>query len=186
MITGSKTRLCRKRLSDAANDYAWKTDPELAKLTAAPPLKTSFTDYLLKYAGQLRRSTKHEFGIETLDSRHIGNCACYGINQARSEAEVGIIIGDRNYWDKGYGQDALNTMVSYILGQMKLKRIHLKTLISNKRAQKCFAKCGFTTYGQIVKNGHSFVLMELLLKTPRTIGSRPEQEKNARIIRPVR
>ncbi len=163
MITGSKVRLCRKRLANALNDYAWKTDPALAQLDASSPLTTTFTEYLLGYASELRRArpTKHEFAIETMDGEHIGNCAYYGINETKGEAEIGIMIGNRRYWDRDYGSDAVNTLVSHVFSQMNLRRIHLKTLESNKRAQKCFRKCGFTTCGRMVNDGHSFVLMEL-------------------------
>lgn len=161
MITGSKVRLYRKRLANAPNDYAWKKDPELAYLTATPPPKANFPDYLLNYASQLRLTTRHEFAIETLDGEYIGNCACFDINKTKGEAEVGIVIGDRRYWDKGYGTDAVNVLVSYIFSQMKLRRIYLKTLFPNKRAQKCFNKCGFVHYGHLVKDGNSFILMEL-------------------------
>ncbi|GAI69666.1 unnamed protein product, partial [marine sediment metagenome] len=71
-----------------------------------------------------------------------------------------IMIGDRDCWDKGYGADAVTTLVSYIFHQTNLKRIYLKTLDSNSRAQKCFQKCGFTPYGHMAKDGFSFVLME--------------------------
>jgi RimJ/RimL family protein N-acetyltransferase len=74
---------------------------------------------------------------------------------------VGIIIGDRNYWGKGYGQDALNALVGYVSKQMKINHVHLKTLSSNERALRCFAKCGFLTYGQLVRYGQTFILMEL-------------------------
>ncbi|MCK5577340.1 MAG: GNAT family N-acetyltransferase [Dehalococcoidales bacterium] len=161
MIAGSMTRLCRKGLSYAANDYAWKTDRELALLTTSPPLNITFANYLLQFAVQLRQPDIHEFAIETLDGRHIGNCACYEINPAKSEAEVGIIIGDRNYWDNGYGQDALSALVGYVSDHMKINRVHLKTLSSNKRALRCFAKCGFIPCGQLVRYGQSFILMEL-------------------------
>jgi RimJ/RimL family protein N-acetyltransferase len=74
------------------------------------------------------------------------------------------MIGDRGCWDKGYGIDAVTTLVSYIFHQTDLKRIYLKTLDSNSRAQKCFQKCGFTPHGQLVKDGFSFVLMEIYHK----------------------
>jgi RimJ/RimL family protein N-acetyltransferase len=163
MITGSKVRLCRKRLVNATNDYAWKTDPALAQLDASPPLTITFTEYLLSYASELRyaKPTKHEFAIETMDGEYIGNCAYYDIDKTKGEAEIGIMIGNRQYWDRGYGSDAVKALVSHVFSQVKLRRIHLKTLDSNKRAQKCFHKCGFTTCGHMVNNGHSFVLMEL-------------------------
>ncbi len=163
MITGSKVRLCCKRLADAPNDYAWKTDPELAQLDAAPLLAVSFAEYLSSYSSELSncQPAKHQFAIKTLDGKHIGNCAYYDIDEAKCEAEVGILIGDRDYWDKGYGSDAVNILVDDIFRQTKIKRIYLKTLHSNGRAQKCFGKCGFTVCGHLVKGEYSFLLMEI-------------------------
>ena len=163
MINGSKVRLCDKSLANAPNDYAWQTDPELARLDAAPLLNISFTEYLPRYASELRYPppAKYQFAIETLDGKHIGNCIYYDISKSKGEAEVGLMIGNRNYWDKGYGTDATTTLVSHIFDKTTLKRIYLKTLESNQRAQKCFNKCGFTPYGHRVSGEYSFVLMEL-------------------------
>jgi RimJ/RimL family protein N-acetyltransferase len=166
MITDSKVRLKEKSLADAAADYAWKTDPELAELDAAPQLKINFQDYLAEYLRELHHPSpkRKRLAIETLDGKHIGNCTYYDINMAKGEAELGIIIGDRDYWDKGYGTSAVNALVNHIFQQTKLNRIYLKTLASNIRAQKCFAKCGFTPYGHLKHNGYNFVLMELYRK----------------------
>ena len=163
MIINSKVILRDKRLADAIEDYAWRTDPELAQLDAAPLLTTAFPQYLLDYANELRLplSTRHRFAVETLDGKHIGNCVYYGIDETRGEAELGIIIGNRDYWNKGYGADTVTTLVHYIFHQTNLKRIYLKTLDLNTRAQKCFKKCGFTPYGHLASDGFSFVLMEI-------------------------
>ena len=163
MITESKVRLCPKRLSDAADDYAWQTDPELTRLDASSPLTMEFTQYLLRYADKLycARQVKHQFAIETPDGEHIGNCAYYGVDDRKGEAEIGIMIGNRNYLEKGYGADAIAALVDHIFLKTNLKRIYLKTLDTNERAQRCFSQCGFTECGRLVDNGHSFVLMEL-------------------------
>ena len=163
MITGSKVKLRDKRLADAPQDYGWQTDAELARLDGVLRLKITFPEYLSSYAGELYRpsSTRRQFAIDTLNDKHIGNCTYYGINETKGEAELGIMIGNRDYWDKGYGADAVTTLVSYIFCQTKLNRIYLKTLVSNSRAQRCFRKCGFTPYGHMERDGFRFVLMEM-------------------------
>ncbi len=163
MINGSKVIVCHKSLADTLDDYTWQTDPELAYLTATRTLTTGFIKYLLSYTNQLRhrRPIKYQFAIKTHNGKHIGNCAYYGINKTKGEAEIGIIIGDRHYWDRGYGTDAVSSLVDYIFSQLNLNRIHLKTLYSNKRAQRCFDKCGFSVYGNKISGGHSFIFMEL-------------------------
>lgn len=162
MIVGSKVILREKRLSDARDDYRWETDPELAHLDAAPIVVSTFSQYLSDYADELRYShpTSHRFSIDTLDGKHIGNCSYYNISETKCDAELGIMIGNRNYWDKGYGTDAVTILVNHIFSETNLSRIYLKTLDTNSRAQKCFPKCGFVPYGHVVKDGYSFTLME--------------------------
>ncbi len=163
MITGTKIKLRDKRAADALDDYTWRTDLKLAQLDATPPLTITFPQYLSDYASELRypSPTRYPFAVETLDGKHIGNCVYYNINNTKGEAELGIMIGDRDYWDKSYGSDAVTTLVNYIFHQTNLKRIYLKTQDLNRRAQKCFQKCGFTPYGHLSKDGYSFTLMEL-------------------------
>ena len=85
MIIGSKIILQDKRLVDAQDDYAWQTDPELAKLDAISPLDVTFSQYLSDYTGELQylNRTRLRFAIETLDGKHIGNCSCYNINRIK-------------------------------------------------------------------------------------------------------
>lgn len=163
MIVGNQIRLREKRLADAANDYSWQADAQLSELDASPVLKMRYDQYLSDYISELRYSffSRQRFAIEALDGTHIGNCAYYGINEDKSETELGIMIGDRNYWDKGYGADVVTTLVDHIFGHTSLGRIHLKTLEWNTRAQKCFQKCGFTTYSHVTRDGYNFALMEL-------------------------
>ncbi len=163
MITGSKIRLRAKRLADALNDYSWRTDLELVQLDAVPPLNIAFSDYLQSYAIELKRpsTTRHAFAIETPEGKHIGNIVYYDIDRAKGESEFGIMIGNRDFWGKGYGTSATTALADYIFKHTNLKRIYLKTLRSNVRAQKCFKKCGFLPYGRSKRNGFNFVLMEL-------------------------
>jgi len=163
MITGAKVRLRDKRLADARNDYAWQTDAELVELDAAQPLAISFPRYLFNYASELHYlpPTSHRFAVETLDGKHIGNCTYYNIDEEKGEAELGIMIGDRNYWNKGYGTDIITTLVNHIFRETNLNRLYLKTLHWNRRAQQCFQKCGFTPCGHLYRDGHHFIMMEL-------------------------
>lgn len=165
-ITGNKIIIREKRLSDAQDDYAWESDQQLADLDAVHPLKIPFHRYLSDYSHELRSPflTSRHFAIDTSGGEHIGNCSYYHISDKNSEAELGIMIGNRNYWDKGYGEDAVNTLVDYVFRTTNLKRIYLKTLESNNRAQKCFQKCGFGWCGRLINEGSNFVLMEIFRK----------------------
>ncbi|HEY31905.1 MAG TPA: GNAT family N-acetyltransferase [Dehalococcoidia bacterium] len=163
MTDSSKIALRSKRLSDVRNDYDWQRDHELARLDATTPITCSFEEYLADYANELRypSPSRCSFAVETHDGQHIGNCVYYNTNEGKSETELGIIIGDREYWNKGYGTDAVSALIDHIFRQTKLDRIHLKTLTSNLRAHKCFQKCNLKPCGYLERDGYEFLLMEI-------------------------
>ena len=163
MINNSRIRLRPKRLSDAKEDYAWQTDPELCKLDAAEALDMSYQQYLSEYTFELcyPSSNRHEFGIDTLEGQHIGNCVYYNVNQSESKTELGIMIGNRVYWNQGYGAEAVTMLLSHIFDKTSLKRVYLTTLEWNIRAQTCFKKCGFTGCGRLVRDDYNFLLMAI-------------------------
>lgn len=162
-ITGKNIRLREKKLADVRNDYAWQCDPELSKFDAVPVMDLPFALYLLDYTAEIKknRRTRFALAIENLEGKHIGNCTCYEIDEKKSEAQFGIMIGDAGYRDKGFGRDVVSTMVDYVFRATSIKRIYLKTLDWNTRAHKCFMNCGFMPYGQMKRNGYNFVLMEI-------------------------
>lgn len=162
-VDGKKVRLREKKLADARTDFGWQSDPELSRFDAVQALVMPFTLYVLDYTAEIKRPRRNRFplAVETLEGKHIGNCTCYEIDEKKGEAQLGIMIGDPAYHDKGYGRDAVSTVVDHVFSETDLGRLYLKTLDWNTRAQKCFAACGFKQYGQMRYNGYNFVLMEL-------------------------
>ena len=163
MLKGKKVMLREKRWEDVTNDYTWRSDDELARLDAAEPLKIPYTEYLFEHATELSSPSERRlrFAIESLDGKHIGNCMYYDIDKKKGQAELGIMIGDRNYWEQGYGTDAVTVLLDNIFSATSLNRVYLKTLNWNVRAQACFQKCGFVPCGQMKKRNNNFVTMEL-------------------------
>ena len=163
LLTGEKVALREKRLTDAPRDYAWRTDPELAQLDAASPLRMSYPDYLRVFEDELRFPTpwSRRLTIETLDNVQIGNCMYYDIDFVGRKTELGILIGDRDYWGRGYGTDAVLTLLDHIFETTQMTRVYLHTLDWNIRAQRSFAKCGFVPVRQVRRNGMDFILMEI-------------------------
>ncbi len=163
VVYGKKIKLRDKELGDARQDYEWQLDWELARLDASPMTQSSFREYTADYAVQLRspNHARHIFAVVTLNGRHIGNCSYYNLNETRREAELGIMIGDRAFWDKGYGTDAVNALLKYVFTETDLLQLHLKSLDWNLRAHRCFEGCGFTGCGYLYRDGYSFILMEI-------------------------
>ena len=163
-LYGGRIILRDKRSDDAENDYRWRSDPELARLDAAIPLTMSFERYLKLFEDQMKYPTpgSHHYSIDTLDGRFIGNCMYYDMDTVNLEAELGIVIGDRDYWSDGYGYDAVTTLLDHMFNARNLKRVYLHTLEWNGRAQKSFSKCGFNAVRPVRRMAHDFILMDVL------------------------
>ena len=162
-LKGARIMLRDKRLEDAEQDYIWRCDPELAQLDATYPLTMNYDRYLKMFQDQLRYPTpgSHHFGIEVEGNKLIGNCMYYDLDTINLEAEVGIVIGDRDYWNNSYGYDAVVTLLDYMFNQRNLKRVYLHTLEWNHRAQRSFGKCGFNQVRPVRRMGRDFILMEV-------------------------
>ena len=163
-IRGQKVVLREKRVEDAPDDFAWRSDEELAKLDATRPLNMTYDDFLRYARTEIDdpgpRSKR--LAIDTLDGRHIGNFMYYDLDLRRGEAELGIMIGDRDYWGKGYGSDAIRAVQDYIFTQTTLTRVYLHTLEWNERAKRSFAKAGMRDVKTVRRSGMKFVRMEML------------------------
>ena len=162
VFKGDKVVIRPKRLEDAPDDYAWRTDEELARLDATRPIRMPYGDFV-KYSRDelLYSSGTSRLAIDTLDGRHIGNCMYYDIDTRRGRAELGIMIGDREFWDKGYGTDSVDSMLTHIFTTTTLKLIYLHTLEWNQRARRSFAKSGLREVKKVRRGGLDFVLMEI-------------------------
>ena len=167
---GRRTVVRRKRLTDARDEYSWRSDPELARFDASRPVQTPFEAYERNWSFDYRFTDMpgRSFAVENESGRHIGNIMYYNIDAARGEAEVGISIGERDCWSGGYGSDAVEALVRVLFEEgrpdgrasARLSRFYLHTLDWNRRAQRAFEKAGFSACGTSWRDGHTFVVME--------------------------
>ena len=162
---GARSVLLRdKRIEDAENDYSWRVDEELARHDATRPLRMSFREFRKYSREELEYPSpwSRRFAVETLDGRHIGNCMYYDIDTRRGETELGIVIGDKDYLGKGYGTDAVDSLLDHIFTTTTIAKVYLHTLDWNQRARKSFAKSGFNEVRPVRRSGLDFIRMEIL------------------------
>jgi RimJ/RimL family protein N-acetyltransferase len=62
-------------------------------------------------------------------------------------ATLGMMIGDRQYWGKGYGTAVIKLFVRFLFTRYNLHRIDLATFSENQRAIRSYEKCGFVAEG---------------------------------------
>ena len=161
---GEKVRVREKRVEDIRNEYMWRVDPELSRLDATRPMTMSYEDFFRysKEEMQFPNYRSKRLAVETLEGVHIGNIMYYDLNMQNSQAELGIMIGDKGYWSSGYGTDTVNTLVRHLFTILELDRVYLHTLSWNYRAQASFAKSGFKLVRNVKRGGQDFILMEVL------------------------
>ena len=164
LIKGQKVILREKNIEHAEDDYRWRTDEELAKLDATRPINMSFSNFRSYVEEEIRSPSPRSkrLAIDTIYGKHIGNFMYYDIDLRRGESELGIMIGDRSYWSKGYGSDAIRAVRNHLFSQTTLKRLYLHTLEWNERARKSFTNAGLREVKLVSRGGLKFVLMETL------------------------
>ena len=174
-MIGTLITLREKRIEDAETDYIWRTDEELSALDATTPMRMSYNTYVRMFEDEMLHPVpwSKRFSVETHDGTYIGNSMYYDIDTIKEQAEMGIMIGNKSYWDQGYGTDTVNTLIRHIFTTTTLKRIYLHTLIWNVRAQNSFEKSGFVKLRQVKRSGYDFILMELLKDRWSTLGENP-------------
>jgi len=150
LIYGAKTVLRRleERLSDAeiARLYEWSRDPELLRVSGGTVTELSpeeFREHVRgeRLYGPTNRRMFLLFARENLEL--IGRLGIFAIDWNRRDAELGIVIGERAYQNRGYGRDAVRTLLHHLFTTSSLNLIYLYTFADNARAQHAFAAVGF-------------------------------------------
>ncbi|KUO69304.1 MAG: acetyltransferase [Clostridia bacterium BRH_c25] len=170
MYKGQKIRLREYRKEDIERALLYINDSEIKKLLAPGiPYLNTLEDERKWVEGLSAFKDNYSFAIETLeDEKYIGGCGLNSIDWKNSVAVVGIFIGDKNYWGKGYGTDAMKVLMKFIFEQMNIHKIKLNVFSYNKRAIKSYEKCGFKIEGvlrqEIFRDGcyHDEIIMGLL------------------------
>ncbi len=85
--------------------------------------------------------------IETREGQPIGNLGLHAIDEGQGRATLGISIGEKEQWSRGYGTEALRGALRYGFDEMGLRRVDLQVDEDNLRGIRCYEKCGFVREG---------------------------------------
>jgi len=86
--------------------------------------------------------------IDIAANELIGNCGYVSLDHLNQTGEVGIFIGNKNYWNRGYGTEALSLLIDYGFKALNLHNIWLRVFSFNERAIKTYEKIGFKIAGK--------------------------------------
>jgi len=145
MIKGKKIALRALEKDDLRRCWKWVNNPEVTEGMGSS-IPKSMHDEERWYEETQKSDKKKIFAIQ-VNKKHIENIALDNIDYRNKKASLGIVIGEQNYWSKGYGTDAIKTLLSLAFNELNLHKIYLHVFPSNKRALKCYEKCGFKKEG---------------------------------------
>ena len=160
---GGRVRLRPLAWPDVGLIWEWARDPEVARLAGRG--FAAEHDAYRWWMGLKTARDRIGWAIE-IDERLVGDVELEHIRWAAGEAEVRICIGDRRYWDRGYGTQALALVLREAFGVLGLHLVYLRVLDTNLRAMRAYEKLGFRKRGRLPATGRlagvgGLVLMEL-------------------------
>lgn len=146
-MVGERVYLSPIDTDDAEVYTKWINDLEVSiYLTSAPNVYS-----LSKEKEILEKLSKEGYNFAIIDSEKvkvIGNCGLMNVDYTNRKAELGIFIGEKDYWGKGYGAEAIELLLDYSFNILNLNSIMLIVKAFNKRAIRCYEKCGFKLIGK--------------------------------------
>jgi len=144
-------RLCLRdvRLSDAGGAYLqWMNDKEVLKYT-----ESRFQPYskerLCSYIETINKDSDFVFRAITLEEsgRHIGNIKLGPIDWNHRFGDIGIIIGAKDCWGKGYAAESIRLLAEFAFTSLKLHKLTAGCYAVNSASVRAFEKAGFTKEG---------------------------------------
>lgn len=170
MLKGKLVELKALERENVPQYVKWLNDPEVRKNLATgiqyPMTITEENDW---FDSMLRQDNQKSFAIHTIeDGRLLGNVGLNSIEWKNQSAIVGIFIGDKSYWGKGYGTEAMRLILYLAFQELNLQRIELGVFVFNDRAIKSYKKLGFVEEGRrrraIYRDGkfNDSILMSIL------------------------
>lgn len=151
MLQGTRVLLRAARREDML--YVWRFNNDVEVELAGggdPPMPQSLERLLAEFDTETTKGGRNgaSFIIEA-DDQCIGHCGLFMFDDAARTAALGITIGDKEYWGKGYGREAVQLLLDYAFRLRNLRRVWLTVNGRNERALRAYRACGFVEEGRL-------------------------------------
>jgi RimJ/RimL family protein N-acetyltransferase len=168
-LIGKKCYLSPCSLEDAEKWTEWDNDLEVTIPMGEEAYTPYSADKTKEIISNVIKKQDHVFSIVELKTdKPVGRCMLFAMDQVDRRAMLGIAIGDKTCWGKGYGQEATKLLLDYGFNLLNLNGIMLGVYSFNKRAINCYKKVGFKEIGRrrqariIAGKKYDVVLMDIL------------------------
>ncbi|WP_395293516.1 GNAT family N-acetyltransferase [Kitasatospora hibisci] len=154
MIEGTLVKLRALRAEDAEHHLRWRNDPEVVRFAAAgdPCFGPVTAEGVETGFSTMLRLVPREAAVLTVEEaatdRVIGAVDYRDLDPFVGVATLGITIGEKEFWGRGHGSEALRLLVDHLFGAYGLNRLELDTWSGNERAVRAFTRLGFREEGR--------------------------------------
>jgi RimJ/RimL family protein N-acetyltransferase len=152
MIIGDGIRLRAIERSDLPLFVNWLNDHDVRRfLTIYFPMSMAFEEKW--FESMISKAPEEQpLVIEVITEegwKPIGNIGLMNVCNIDRDAELGIFIGEKSEWGKGFGRNAIKLMLRYAFQTLNLNRIYLKVFENNLRGIKSYRASGFIEEGRM-------------------------------------
>ena len=127
--------------------HSYFRDREIADWNGSGPLRMPLWLFRRVVVGEEKSGDRVGFGVLDEFENFIGSVELYDLTPGRPQtpvdATLGIVIGEKHLWGRGYGTAALELSLTHGFEVLGLRRVRLETLEHNTRARRAFEKAGF-------------------------------------------
>jgi len=152
VLEGERVRLRPVEDRDLPLYVRWTNDPDVRHWLHRSERPLSTLELERAKVEGMRRDPRTLVWCIEAERRPIGDVRLLEIDTAHGRAELGIAIGEKDCWGRGYGTDAIRRVLRHAFGELGLRRVWLITDADNARGIRCYEKCGFVREG--VLRGH--------------------------------
>ena len=154
IYTGKLVRLAAYDPEEVGKAFStWSRDSEYWRLMDSGPAHLfSARDAVKHFEKEMEEPDTgvYFFGVRTLaEDKLIGEMILDVVNWSGRDAFVGLSIGERENWGKGYGTDMMNVLLRFAFTEVNLRRVTLIVFDYNSRAIRSYEKAGFQHEGRI-------------------------------------
>jgi len=146
-LVGEKVYLSPISIEDVPTYCEWLNDLEVAGNLIIFDQQLGITRERAILEDVIKNDAKMFAVVDSATDKLIGNGSIFKINQRNKKAELGIFIGDKTYWNRGYGSDAVKLLLDFGFNILNLNNIMLEVFSFNERAIAAYKKVGFKTIG---------------------------------------
>ena len=149
ILRGEHVYLRPGERSDIPNWVRWLNDAETSSfLNMRAPMSQAMEEkWFEDMVGHQGKDQFHYVICLLENDQPIGSLGLFAVDYVNGNAGIGISIGEKSLWGKGYGTDAMNALLDFGFGMLRLERMWLEVYVFNKRARRSYDKSGFVLEG---------------------------------------